>query len=63
MAAREISKTELVGMVVDMARDEGAKQTERLKAIEFLLEQGEQQSGSVQEVWDELFLVGEVRDD
>ncbi len=61
MAARRSSldKRGLLQLAEDMALDEDAAGGNRLKAIEFLLEHGEQVDGNVEEVWDELFLVGE----
>ena len=61
MAARgsSLSKAELLAIAEEMATDADANATSRLKAIEFLLENGEQGDGSVEDVWDELFLIGE----
>lgn len=58
------SQEELLAMVEDMAgptNADGAANAagSRLKAIEFLLENGEQGGGNVEQVWDELFLIGE----
>ena len=56
--AERLSKADLISMVEGMAKDKEGRTTDRIKAIEFLLEHGEESSGEVQEVWDELFLVG-----
>jgi len=61
--AAQVSKRELISYVESMARDEDGTVTNRLKAIEFLLEHSEEGDGEVQEVWDELFLVGEQQGD
>ena len=60
--AAQVSKSELIGYVESMAMDEEGTVPNRLKAIEFLLEHSEEGEGEVQEVWDELFLVGELKD-
>ena len=59
MAAR-LSKAQLIGIVEGMAEDVDGRPTDRIKAIEFLLEHNDESSGEVQQVWDELFLVGEL---
>lgn len=59
--AAQATKGELIGLVEGMARDEDGTVANRLKAIEFLLEHGEEGAGDVREVWDELFLVGELK--
>lgn len=61
--AERASKSEMIGLVEEMARDEDGTVANRLKAIEFLIEHGEEGAGEVQEVWDELFLVGEQEDE
>ena len=61
MAAR-VSKKQLIGYVEEMAQDEEGTAANRLKAIDFLLEHGEEGEGDVKEIWDELFLVDEKQD-
>ena len=62
MMAAQVSKSDLIGYVESMAMDEEGTVPNRLKAIEFLLEHSEEGEGEVQEVWDELFLVGELKE-
>lgn len=61
--AERASKGELIELVEGMAKDTDGTVANRLKAIEFLIEHGEEGAGQVEEVWDELFLVGEQQDD
>ena len=57
-ANKRKSKSELLAEVEAMAFSEDGGATAKLKAIEFLLEHGDQGEGNVDEIWDELFLVG-----
>ena len=59
MAAR-LSKADLIRMVEGMANNEAGRTAERIKAIEFLLEHNDESAGEVEQVWNELFLVGEL---
>ena len=56
-----LGKSQLLGLAQEMASNAcgAVSATAQLKAIEFLLEHGDQGEGSVEDVWDELFLVGE----
>lgn len=58
-ASKLLSRAELLALAQEMAVDADGPATSKLKAIEFLLEHGQQGEGSVEEVWDELFLIGE----
>ena len=60
-----LSKNDLIDIVERIANnDDGSiRPNEQIKAVEFLLANGDQGEGSVEQVWDELFLVGVSQDD
>ena len=60
-----IPKDELIQIVEHIANnsDGNIRPNEQIKAVEFLLANGDQGDGSIEQVWDELFLVGVSQDD
>ena len=59
-----LNKNDLIGIVEHIANngDGSIKPNDQIKAVEFLLANGDQGDGSVEQVWDELFLVGVSQD-
>ena len=64
MAAR-LTRDDLIGLVEDIAENGSGdiRPADQIKAVEFLLQNGGSGEGNVEEVWDELFLVGAKDDD
>ena len=61
----KLTKDDLLGLIEDIAENGSGdiRPADQIKAVEFLLVNGGSGEGNVEEVWDELFLVSEQKNE